>query len=151
MLDGFDEQPNVRFPPHIAELDCISKCQVGEIGWQVLGRRHRRTLDQNRDDPDALVLERTRHLHPQKIVGIVDAPPLEAGILDGQPLPPDDGKEHRARFKFVLDELEEIRPWGNVVGVFEDPIGAEMAAQGGQQSEHMARAVFAAVADKNPR
>ena len=59
---------------------------------------------------------------------------LEPGILNVQPLPPDDGQEHRARFELVLDELEEVRPGRNVVGVLEDAVGAEMAAQRGSRA-----------------
>ena len=74
MLDGFDEEPNVRFPPPIAELDGISKGELGEIGWQVLGGGHRRPFDQDGNHANALVLECGRHLDAQEIVGVIEAP-----------------------------------------------------------------------------
>jgi hypothetical protein len=122
-----------------------------EVGGQVLGGRHHAALDQHGNDADVLVLQRGCHLDPEEVFGIVEAALVLSRIPDGQPLPADDGEQHGAGLELAPDELDEIHSRGDVVGVLEDAVGAEMRLEGGQQRQHMPRAVLAAVADEDAR
>jgi hypothetical protein len=86
-----------------------------EVGRQILRSRHGRP----RNHKDVLVLESGRDLEPQEVIRRVHPATLEAGILDGQPVPADDCHQNRARFEFMLDDVEEVLAWSDAIGVFE--------------------------------
>jgi hypothetical protein len=150
-LYRLNQPANVGFPPNVAQLDRVAMRERGQIGRQILCSGHRAPLDEHGNHANLFVLERGCDFNAQEVFRIVEAAPLEPGILNGQPVSTDDGEQHGAGFELVLDELDEVHAGRNVVGVLEDAVRAELRAQGGQQREHMPRAVLAAIADEDAR
>src|SRR5688572_32929732 len=98
-----------------------------------------------------LVVERRRDLESKVIVRIVETTGLGSRILDRRPLAADDGEEHPAGFELAPDDVDEVLTRRNVIGVFEDAVGAETLPQRAQQRPDKARRVLAAIADEDAR
>ena len=54
-------------------------------------------------------------------------------------------EKNRARLELVFDELDEVLAGWNVVGILENPVGAEPAAKRWQQGEDVPGAILAAM------
>jgi hypothetical protein len=87
---------------------------------------HQGIVDQHRDDPD-IARQRRLYFQPDGIVWVLQ-PPLPVSIGDGQPLRPDQCKQHFTAGDCLLDRLGEVDAYLDRVDVHEHLLGTKMPA-----------------------
>jgi hypothetical protein len=131
----------------VRNLDSLAARELLERIGEVIGSRHRRAVNQHRDDWD-VALKRRTDLDTDKIGGIIQAAAIVI-IRAREPLPADDGDERIASANAFGQDLNEIATRRDVVDVDEDAFAPEAGFQTIVDSPREACGVLPAITDED--
>jgi hypothetical protein len=130
-----------------AQFQGLPACQRGEAGRQLVGVRHPRPFDQDRDDAD-VAGQRGLDLQAHEVVGVVQAS-LSVLVGDREPLLTDQRQEHVAGADRGGDLLDEVVAESDRVDVFEDLVAAVAVGESVEQPASLPGGLLPPVADEH--
>jgi hypothetical protein len=141
--DHRDEAVHIRAPSFIRKPDCVEIGESPQARRQLIRGRHPRTVDEDRDHPDARHGERPLRLHAHEVLGLVDAPPT--GVVNRRrPTGPDHREEHAHVLEDVFDGVGRGLP--NPDDIEEDLVVAKARPKAVEQPARMPGRILPPVA-----
>jgi hypothetical protein len=143
------EQPvGVELEAARTEFQGLAAHQSGQTVRQLVGARHARAVDQNRDDAD-LTTQGSLDLQPDKILRVIDAPPAIT-VTDVEPLITDEREQDVARPDRSGYHLDEVVAQLDGVDVLEDLARTEAFGQPFIQPARWVCRLLPTVTDEDP-
>ena len=131
-----------------AELQRLTAGQPGQAVRQLVGRRHRGPIDQNRDDAD-VTRQGGLDLQPDEVIGVVEARRPCSSVIVSHWFPIS-ASEDVAGSDRAGDHLDEVVAQLDRVDVLEDLPAAVVVRESLVQPAGRVGGVIAPVADKDP-
>jgi hypothetical protein len=122
----FNQLSHIIVPTNISQFPSLSAREWGYLIGQLMSLRHGCALNENRDDPDAL-LEGGGDFDPYEILRVIQPPPALAGAV--QPLLPDDREQNLAGANSLFNGFNKVTAGLNAFEVNENNLRAEMCFQ----------------------
>jgi hypothetical protein len=107
----------------MGNLDILPASEAPQALWQITGLRHQCAIDEDRD-PANPALEGSLDLDSNKIVGIVDAPPIV--LVRGNPIPSDNRDERVASGDAFVQGIEPVDTEFNIVDIQKDVLAPHL-------------------------
>jgi hypothetical protein len=137
---------HVSFEAGMRNLDILPACEAPQALWQITGLRHQGAIDEDRDHANT-ALKRSLDLDSNKIIGVVDAPPIV--LVRGNPIPPDDRDERVASGDAFVQGIEPIDTGVDIVDIEKDVLAPHLLRDPIVNRARGESRLFASIANKD--
>ena len=107
----------------MGNFDILPAGEASQAVWQISGLRHQGAVDEDRDQSNP-ALEGSLDLDANKIIGIVDAPPIV--LIGDNPIPSDDGDKRVTSGDLFVQGVEPVNAKFDIVDIEKDVLAPHL-------------------------